>query len=175
MSNRLSEIVRIADKLVEKYNTRNPFVLAQELGIEVIERDFKKQNGVYNIVLNNDFIFIKQSLCEELKIIVLAHEIGHCVLHREEAINSGGFKDCNVFDKQNVVMEKEANIFAAQLLVCDNEMLELMNYGYDIKQIASQLNTDENLVAVKTDILFEKGYVVNKIEHKNDFLKNTDA
>ena len=67
------------------------------------------------------------------------------------------------------------NIFAAQFLISDNEMLEMMNYGYDVNQIASHLNTDENLVAVKTDILLEKGHFVNKIEHRNDFLKNADA
>ena len=175
MSNRLSEVVCIANKLVAKYNTRNPFVLAKELNIDVVERNFKKQNGVYNVVLNNDFIFIKQSLCEELKKIVLAHEIGHCVLHREESVRCGGFKDYDVFSKQNIFLEKEANIFAVQILIADNEILELIKLGYNINQIASQLKTDENLVAVKIDVLLEKGLELNKIEHKNDFLKNVDA
>lgn len=172
MNKRFADIVCLADKIVTKYNTRNPFVLARELNIEIIERNFKQQNGAYNVVLNNDFIFIRQSLCEENKTIVLAHEIGHCVLHREEAIRCGGFKDYNIFNKQNIVMEKEANIFAAHLLISDEEVLELIDFQYDVKQISAHLNIDENLVAVKTEILLSKGYKVNKIEYINDFLKN---
>lgn len=175
MFDRLTEIISVADKLVEKYNTRNPFILARELNIEVVERNFKQQNGAYNVVLNNDFVFIRQGLCDEMKTIVLAHEIGHCMLHRAEAVLSGGFKDYNVFSKQNIFMEKEANTFAAQLLITDKEMFELFDLGYNISQMASYLNTDENLVAVKTDILSAKGYYVNKTEHKNDFLKKADA
>ena len=175
MSDRFYEIIGIADRIVAKYNTRNPFVLAQELDIDVVERNFKKQNGAYNVVLNNDFIFIKQSLCEELKIIVLAHEIGHCILHRDEAIKYGGLKDCNVFDKQNIVMEKEANLFASQVLISDEEVLEMLKLGYNVSQTASALNVDKNLVAIKADVLSAKGCMNNNFEYKIDFMKNIDV
>ena len=168
----MCEIISTADKIVEKYNTRNPVILAKELDIEVVERDFKRQNGAYNVVLNNDFVFIKQSLDSGFKNIVLMHEIGHCILHRDEAIRKGGFKEFDIFSKQNIVMEREANIFASHILLSDDRMLELVNLGYDAQQISSQLNTNVNLVAIKTDILYCRGYKFNKLEYKNDFLKN---
>ena len=46
----IDEIANIADGLTERFGTRNPFRLAQELDIEIIERDFKHQKGAYKVL-----------------------------------------------------------------------------------------------------------------------------
>ena len=68
-------------------------------------------------------------------------------------------------------MEYEANIFASQISLADDEFLELCNQGYDVQQIASALSSDINLVALKADTLISQGYRLRPQEHTNDFLK----
>lgn len=168
----IGEIIKIADKTVTLCNSRDPYLIADFLGIEIIERDFKLQKGAYKIILNNDFIFVKKDLDYVTKNVVISHEIGHSQLHRREAVTIGGFREYNLFSKQDVKMEKEANIFTAQLLLADSEFLEYAGYGYDIKQIASAMNTDVNLACIKAELLSEKYENIKTLEYKSNFLKD---
>ena len=166
-----SEIVRKANHLVKECGTRDPNRIARELGIEVMPCDFKRQKGAYKVILRNRFIFIKQDLHPVMSNIVMLHEIGHDILHQSEAIAAGGFKEFNIFNMQDIRMEYEANIFASQVALDDDEFLELCEKGYDIQQIARALRSDINLVALKSDTLISQGYRLRQQEHTNDFLK----
>ena len=166
-----SEIVRKANHLVKECGTRDPNRIARELGIEVMPCDFKRQKGAYKVILRNRFIFIKQDLHPVMSNIVMLHEIGHDILHQSEAIAAGGFKEFNIFNMQDIRMEYEANIFASQVALDDDEFLELCEKGYDIQQIARALHSDINLVALKSDTLISQGYRLRQQEHNNDFLK----
>ena len=152
------EIVRKANRLANDLCTRDLHRIAQELGIEVIPLSFKKQRGAYKVLMRNRFIFIKDDLHPVMERIVLLHEIGHDALHREEAVKAGGFKEFNIFDMRQSRMEYEANIFASQISLPDDEILEYIENGYDIQQIARAMHSDINLVALKTDTLIAQGY-----------------
>lgn len=165
------EIVKKANRLVNELGTRNPQTMARELGIEIIPLDFKRQRGAYKVLMRNRFIFIKSDLHPVMENIVLSHEIGHDILHRDEAIRAGGFKEFNIFDMRQNRMEYEANIFASQISLPDDEILEYIEQGFDIQQIARAMHSDINLVALKTDTLISQGYRLRPQEHKNDFLK----
>ena len=165
------EIVKKANLIVNELGTRNPHKISQELGIEVIPLDFKKQRGAYKVLMRNRFIFVKNDLHPAMENIVLFHEIGHDTLHRDEAIRAGGFKEFNIFDMRENRMEYEANIFASQISLPDDDVLELIHYGYDTQQIARQLHSDINLVALKVDALIMQGYNFRPQEHRNNFLK----
>lgn len=69
-------------------------------------------------------------------------------------------------------MEYEANVFAAQISISDDEILKLGKEGYDNQQIAAMLNTDTNLVGYKTEILSYKGIQLNRLAHNNNFLSS---
>ena len=166
-----SEIVAKANRIVEECSTRDPHKIARELGIEVMPCAFQKQKGAYKVILRNRFIFIKDDLHPVMEKIVLLHEIGHDVLHRNEAIKVGGFKEFNIFNMQDIRMEYEANIFASQVSLSDDDFLELCERGYDTQQIAGALNSDINLVALKADTLISQGYRLRQQEHRNNFLK----
>ena len=114
----------------------------------------------------------------------MLHEIGHDALHREEAVKAGGFKEFNIFDMRQSRMEYEANIFASQISLPDDEILEYIENGYDIQQIARAMHSDINLVALKTDThsdinlvalktdtLIAQGYRFRHQEYRNQFLK----
>ena len=68
-------------------------------------------------------------------------------------------------------MEYEANLFAAHISLSDEDSLELAERGYDTQQIARTLNSDINLVALKSDTLISQGYRLCQQEHCNDFLR----
>jgi len=171
MSVETSEIVKKANHILSKFNTRNPRTIAQSLGITIMPEPFDLQKGAYKVILRNPFIFINENLDEVMTDIVLCHEIGHHILHRGEAIRVGGFKEFNIFDMRSSRMEYEANIFASQLALDDTEFLEYATQGYDIQQIARAMNSDINLVALKSDTLIAQGYRLRPQEHRNDFLK----
>lgn len=165
------EVVQTANKLVETLGTRDPHRIARELGIEIVPVDFKRQRGAYKVLMRNRFIFIKNDLHPVMERIVLLHEIGHDILHRTEAVQAGGFKEFNIFNMQESRMEYEANVFASQVALDDEEILEYISYGYDIQQIARVMHSDINLVALKTDALIAEGFCLRHQEYKNRFLK----
>lgn len=166
-----SEIVQKANALVAQCETRDPLKIARELGIEVLYYPFREQRGAYKVTMRNRFIFVKNDLHPVMERIVLLHEIGHDALHREEATRVGGFKEFEIFNMQNNRMEYEANLFAAQISLPDEDFLELAERGYDTQQIAGALNSDINLVALKADTLISQGYRLRQQEHRNDFLR----
>ena len=66
----------------------------------------------------------------------------------------------------------EANVIAAEILLPDAEVLDMIYHcGYDAFQIARCTGSDVNLVALKCDILVEKGYDLHRIDHQSDFLR----
>lgn len=166
-----SEIVQKANRIVAQCGTRDPKRIARELGIEVMYLPFSKQRGAYKVIMRNRFMFIKDNLHPVMENIVLLHELGHDTLHREEATRTGGFEEFNIFEMQDNRMEYEANIFASQVALPDDDFLELAERGYDTQQIARALNSDINLVALKADTLISQGYRLRPQEHCNDFLK----
>ena len=46
-------------------------------------------------------------------------------------------------------IEYEANVFAAQLMLPDDEITEYIYQGFDVQQIARAMKSDINLVALK--------------------------
>lgn len=169
--NTQDEIVKIVNRLIKRCGTRNPYKVADELGIHILYRDFTKQRGAYKVILKNRFIFLQNGLQPVIEQIVLWHEIGHDVLHRQEAVSAGGFKEFNIFDMRENRMEYEANVFAAQASLPDDTIIEYIKQGYDIQQIARCMHSDINLVALKVDTLNSQGYNFRKQEHRNDFLR----
>lgn len=165
------DAVVIADRVISQYQTREPERLAEEMGIIVMPQPFVRQKGAYKVIKRSRFIFIKQDLSPVMKDIVLLHEIGHDVLHRREAVRAGGFQEFNIFDMSSQRMEYEANIFAAQVSLPDEEILEYIFQGYDVGQIARAKESDINLVALKVAELSHRGYSFRTQEFRSDFLK----
>ena len=166
--NSTDNIIRRADALVRSTGTRDPERIAEALGIIVKDVNFEKQKGLYKVILRNRFIFIKSDLSEVMRRIVLLHEIGHDQLHRHL---DDVFQEFQIFDMRGNVMEYEANLFAAQIALPDEEILEYIRSGYDAAQIAMATASDINLVALKVGELSRRGYTFRDVDHRSDFLK----
>src|SRR5699024_11985208 len=79
---------------------------------------------ISTLSLHDALPILKDDLHPVMERIVMLHEIGHDALHREEAVKAGGFKEFNIFDMRQSRMEYEANIFASQISLPDDEILD---------------------------------------------------
>ena len=154
----MKRIALLADALVERYGTRNPFHLADAMGIRVLScPDFKKLKGMYKIILGKRFVFLNGNLRRREAGTVLAHELGHDALHCEMAENSI-VQDEFLLD-MTLKPEYEANLFAAELLFSDEAVLSLLKQGASVSEIASRLQGERALMELKIRILKEKGSI----------------
>ena len=64
--------------------------------------------------------------------------------------------------------EYEANLFAAELLISDSDILELSDCS--TAEIARNLNTDENLICIKLSSMNKRGYNFGEFNYRSDFL-----
>lgn len=99
--------------LIERCGTRNIFKICKKLNIEVVFMELGNIKGFYNSAVGNKFIAINDKLTEwEIK-IVLAHELGHALLHCDKTTRF-------LLDHTKIIrtakQEREANEFAAYLL-----------------------------------------------------------
>ena len=53
--------------------------------------------------------------------------------------------------------EYDANVFAANLLIDDQEVLEMAREGYDVVYIAKEMNLNVNILLVKLNEMSKKG------------------
>ena len=74
------------------------------------------------------------------------------------------------------MMEKDANLFAAELLLEDEDVLEMMNSDTTFFAAAAALNVPMELLDFKFRIMKWKGYMMMQapIESRSNFLKNIE-
>ena len=154
---RAEYLTRTAERLRKRFGTRDPFLIAEGLGVEVLYcSQFGPLKGMYRVIQRNRFIFINRDLSPQMQRIVCAHELGHDQLHRHFA-GSSGLQEFMLYDMTSKP-EYEANIVAAELLLDTAELLSCIHdYGYTLEQIAQTMQTDLNLVALKIAHLAEMG------------------
>lgn len=149
--------VSLARKLVKRYNTRDPFEIADILNITVQFQDFKKQKGAFNVVVGGLFIYININLSYEMQRIVCAHELGHALLHKSLVRSALGFLEFELFDMTDHC-EYDANVFAAALLLDNDDTMEAFYTYNDYVKAAREMNVNVNLLLVKAAELINEGY-----------------
>lgn len=148
-----------ARRLIKWCDTRDPFQIAGRLGIHVLyDYDFKQLKGMYKVIRRSRFIFINGNLNSRDQRTVCAHELGHDRFHRPFA-KSNALQEFMLYDMKSRP-EYEANIFAGELLISDDDIFSMLDMDYDIYQMASALQEDINLVLIKIDELRKQGYDV---------------
>jgi Zn-dependent peptidase ImmA (M78 family) len=141
------KIKNIVQKLIKKYKTNNIYELAECLNVVLIIKPLGSTAGSYFYARRNKVIFINSALNEYERIIVLAHEIGHSILHKRT--------NCYFMKNKTLMLtckvEREANIFAAEYLIRDTILEDYE--GFTIEQIANSENISLNLLKLKFDLL----------------------
>ena len=109
----------------------NVVKLAKELGYQVHKANFKNENisgavKFTNIDDNKGVIYLKWTDASLRKRFTLAHEIGHCIMHRKK-YPAGLMESINMFrnPENHSPEEIQANAFAAELLM-PSDMVKAM-------------------------------------------------
>ncbi len=148
----LSRPAAEAERLVRRFHTRDPFFLAEALGITVIFLDtLSHLRGFYKKIQRNAYLFINAALSDEERRVVCAHELGHARLHRDVG---GALRLADGGDGRR---EYEANLFAAALLCPTDEVRSLLLDGRSATEVAALLSVDENLVGIAVARLLSGG------------------
>jgi len=166
----IDSIIEKAERLIAKYDTRNPYAIAAKLGIYVLNFDTPGTlKGMYSVIKRSRFIFVNESLDDELRRFVCAHELGHDILHRK-LIGQTPVSDTNMYGNSSR-MEYEANVFAAVLLIDRKKVLKYAVDGRTSAEIAALMRVDINLISIVIDQLIKEGYSLNPVSRKNNILK----
>lgn len=116
---------RKAKRLIRYYErmtgSRDPVRIAEYAGIRVAIVPLGEISGNYILIKRKRWIFVNDDIPTDSPMfkVVVAHELGHALLHRKE--------NCAFIKNHTLLLtswvEREANLFAAYLLITD-EILE---------------------------------------------------
>ena len=168
-------ICKAVERLQKKYGERDPLKLCEAMGILVLTPPMgKTDDAIKGFFMENcriKIITVNGDLPEIIQKIIIAHELGHAILHRTKGVHA--FHDVTLFDSSSM-MEKEANLFASELLLKDQDVLEMMNSDNTFFTAAAALNVPTELLDFKFRLMKWKGYKIvhAPTESRNNFLKD---
>ena len=127
------QIPKRVSYLKRKYGTDDPEEIADYLGVTIIRMPLEDVvAGFYKLLKRRKYIFLNSDIDDDVFLrVVLAHELGHAIMHPKE--NCAFMKSKTLLLTSRI--EKQANIFAAFLLI-DDDMLEEF-YGYTEEQFCN--------------------------------------
>ena len=134
-------VKKTAFHLVKKHETNCPFRIAKNKGILIQYQDLGTIWGYYFVYKRIPIIVINSRLEETLQRVVCAHELGHSIFHPK--LNTSFMKNNTFFTVDKI--EREANQFAAELLIPDEAIAETNN----IYELASLYGVPAELVELK--------------------------
>lgn len=161
-------IVETAEWVLCEYGGRDIFETAENSGAKVWFRRLGGLKGFYICENGIRYIVINEVLDEISKKVICAHELGHDMLHRELSV--GGIRESTLFLDTNKT-EREANLFAACVLISDDELLDAVSECANVVQAASMLGFPCEMVNYKLQVMNSKGYKFRTDDIENDFLK----
>lgn len=163
------------ERLRRRFHEDDPIRLCEAMNIIVARESMGTYpgacKGFFLAQSRKRLVMINADLPAELQRVIAAHELGHAVLHRK-ALGINTFHDFALFNNTSV-MEYEANMFAAEYLMPDVEVLEKLNDDLSFFGAAALLRVPPELLDFKFRLLKRKGYkVVDPPFHCcGDFLK----
>lgn len=109
---------------------------------------------------------------EVLQRIILAHEIGHAVLHLKTLQTVKAYHDFSLYEATDKT-EYEANLFAADILLYDEEVIEKLKEDNFFFGVASDFMVPPEMLDFKFRILKAKRLLMleSPISAHGDFLK----
>lgn len=173
-----AEICEAVERLKKKYQESDPVRLCRMMGIQLLYQDlgtdddamkgfFLESHRIKTITINDRLPHVIQK-------IILSHELGHAVLHKKTGIHA--FHEVGLFDESSV-LEKDANLFAAEYLLDDDAVLETLNADNTFFSAASALYVPIELLDFKFRVMKWKGYklVEPPITARSNFLRDMEV
>ena len=120
------------NRLVRFYKTRDPFEMIKGMNIILVNYPLEGVRGFYQYFQRNNIIYLDEKLSDSERRFVLAHELGHMILHKK---SNAIFMDTRTqFNTSKY--EQEANLFAMELLLPDQILDEYAQSGYSTEQLS---------------------------------------
>lgn len=113
----------LAARLSKKYDTRDPFRLADEMGFIVVFAPLVGMRGFQQRIKRQNIIYINDELDERQQALVCGHEMGHHFMHR--GMNRIFMNLNTQFVTQK--FENEANLFSLELIFADEDLQPFLN------------------------------------------------
>ena len=158
---RAEYIKREAARLKARFDTVDLFRICEALKIRVsrapMGRNRDSCKGFFLVNARCKLIMLNSDLADEVQRIILAHELGHAVLHCSPALRT--FHEFALLDEADR-MEYEANVFAAEFLVADKDALAAFGEQMTLFQASSYLGVPPELLDFKARLLEKEGYPV---------------
>ena len=139
------EIYEIVERLIKKHGTRNPFKLADLLGVVIVFEPLGSAYGYYSRTHRTKVIHINENLPYIQQYFTCAHELGHAVQHPNTS---------TIFLKKNTLfstdrLEIEANTFAIELLLPDELFSNIDDSCFALNDAIKEKGIPEELLFLK--------------------------
>lgn len=149
---------------VEKYRKRfltsDPFELLDGMGVVTRFTYSFPRNGLRGfctVVNRTKYVVINANQPEEEQRVIAGHEAGHLILHTDQ-LRIGTLKDMDVYNVKGK-LEREANLFAADFLISDRDVLDLLQEeDAEFISVAQQLSVPAPFFAFKLYSMVDRGY-----------------
>lgn len=153
-------ILQEVNRVKNEYGEFEPKKLAKAMNIIVRYEPMGDYDGCckgfFVCVSRQKHITVNSDLPQELQRIILMHELAHAVLHCKTG-STAAFHDFAVFDNASL-KEYEANIFAADYLMRDEDVLELLNDDISFFGAAARLGVPPEMLDFKFRLMKRRGY-----------------
>ena len=134
---------KAAARLIDAWGTRDPFALCEFLGITVVTLPLPESTrGLYYRTAGQRIILLSRSLSRPESRAVCAHELGHALLHPQ--VNVHYMRNHTHLVTQK--LEREAERFAAALLIDPAQLADPQYRGYTAQQLAAALEVPDRLL-----------------------------
>lgn len=163
----MSDIIYIAEKAMavkEQWDTADIWEILDRLGIiyEFTDLGSAKEGlkGYCTSFFGQYYIAVNKNLRPYLQKLIAWHELGHIILSPEKLQNGQFLYDTDVFHSLSRA-EIQANYFAAEGMIDDDEFISLLKAGHTTSTAASVLKVPEDFVLYKAEIMNAYGYELN--------------
>lgn len=126
----MENIKQKAKRLIRYYRriaeSNDPVKIAECAGIRIAILPLGEIAGNYLLIKRKRWIFVSDNISTDSSLfrVVVAHELGHALLHRKE--------NCAFIKSQTLLLtsgiEREANFFAAHLLITDDMLQDYAGF-----------------------------------------------
>lgn len=117
------DIKGIVNDLCQRYDTRDPFQIAQQRKVIVSLEPLGGVYGYYSKSFRQQFIHVNQDLNEHNLLFTVCHELGHSVMHPDLSTPFLRASTMYSIDK----LELQANRFAVELAYEDSQLCQFLS------------------------------------------------
>lgn len=141
-------IKNIVNGLIEYYETRNILELIDLLDVKIIYKKFNNPDIKARLIktYQEDFyIYLSDELSAPEERIILAHELGHVVLHDI----SSAYYNTSLINKGK--LEVQANYFASLILLDESDFEKCYLENMSLDQLSSYFEVPKELIEFRLE------------------------